>query len=117
MVRIFLLLALLVAGGWFAPQMVEGVDGPCLALDRRTVAVLDAEVARLPPAMAADPRLGRARALMAEMMGASRGTMAEATIRERFPQIPPGVGCVVGWWKMMLDPDIGEVLRTLLTRQ
>ena len=116
MVRTFLLLALLVAGGWFAPQLVEGVDGPCPALNLRTVAVLDAEIARLPPAMAADPRLGRARSLMAEMMGASRGTLAEATIRERFPQIPPGVGCVVGWWKMTVDPDIGEMLRMLLTR-
>lgn len=116
MVRSFLLLALLVAGGWFAPQVMEGVDGPCPALDRRTVVVLDAEIARLPPAMAADPRLGRARSMMAEMLGATRGTMAEAAIRERFPQVPPGVGCVFGWWKLMVDPDIGEVLRTLLTR-
>ena len=54
--------------------------------------------------------------MMAEMLGATRGTMAEAAIRERFPQVPPGVGCVFGWWKLMVDPDIGEVLRTLLTR-
>ena len=116
MVRTFIVLALLVAGAWFAPQLIERADGPCPALQQRTVALLDAEIARLPPAMAADPRLGRARALMAEMMGASRGTMAEATIRERFPQIPSGVGCVVGWWKMTVDPDIGEMLRMLLTR-
>ncbi|MCC6719722.1 MAG: hypothetical protein IT555_17710 [Acetobacteraceae bacterium] len=114
--RLLLLLALLAAGAWFAPQVSEGTDGPCPALDRRNLAVIDAEVARLPPAMAADPRLARARALLADVMGATRGTMAEAMVRERFPQLPPGAGCVVGWWKLKLDPDIGEVLRALLAR-
>ena len=114
--RLLLWLALLAGGAWFAPQLVEGVEGPCPALQLRTVAVLDAEVARLPKTMAADPRLGRARAMMAEMMGANRGTMAEAVIRERFVQVPPGAGCVVGWWKMRVDPDVGELLRTLLAR-
>ncbi len=114
--RLLVLLGLLVGGGWFGPQLIEQVDGPCPALQQRTLVVLDEEVARLPAAMAADPRLARARAMMAEMLGANSGTMAEAMIRERFPQVPPGAGCVVGWWKMYLDPDVGEVLRTLMSR-
>lgn len=114
--RLLILLAMLAGGGWFAPQVMEATDTPCPALERRTVAVLDAEVAKLPPQLAADPRLARARAFLAETMGATRGTLAEAAIRERFPQLPPGAGCVVGWWKMVLDPDIGEVLRTVLAR-
>jgi hypothetical protein len=115
-VRLLILLALLAGGGWFAPQVIESTDAPCPALERRTVAVLDAEVAKLPPQLAADPRLARARAFLESTMGATRGTMAEAAIRERFPQLPPGAGCVVGWWKMVLDPDLGEVLRTVLAR-
>ncbi len=113
--RLLILLALLAGGAWFGPQLTEGTDAPCPALERRTVAVLDAEVAKLPPQLAADPRLARARSFLAETMGATRGIMAEEAIRARFPQLPPGAGCVVGWWKMTLDPDIGEVLRSVLS--
>jgi len=115
-VRLLILLAMMAGGAWFAPQLTEATDGPCPALERRTVAVLDAEIARLPPQMAADPRLTRARAFLAEAMGATRGNLAEAAIRERFPQLPEGAGCIVGWWKMVLDPDLGEALRTVLAQ-
>lgn len=112
--RLLLLLALLIGGAWFVPQFSEQVAAPCPAMELRTVAVLDAEVARLPPAMANDPRLPRARAQLAALLGVTRGGMAEAAVRERFPYLPPGAGCVVGWWKLTLDPDIGVALRGLL---
>lgn len=105
--RLLLVLALLAAGGWFAPQVTEKVAAPCPALERRAATVLEAGPGGPVPA---------AQVMAAQMMAATRGGLAEAMVRERLPQLPPGAGCVVGWWRLVLDRDPGAVLRGMLAR-
>lgn len=75
------LIAVLGAAGWFAPQMMEGTDGACTAFERRLQAVLPG-----------DPGVARA---------------AAAQAARALAQFPYGGGCVVGWWRMLIDPPQG----------
>jgi hypothetical protein len=114
--RFLILLALLAAGAWFAPQFAEDADGPCPALERRVAALVQAEAAKLPGGASGDPRMAGLMAAVQGVASASGGALAEAYVRERLPQLPRGVGCVVGWWKLKLDPDLGEVMRATVGR-
>jgi hypothetical protein len=64
-------------GGWFAPQLQEGTDGPCPALEKRLRASLPA-----------DSRMAR--------------EIAAQTVRT-LERMPHGAGCVSGWWKLRLE--------------
>ncbi len=80
--RLLLLVAMLAVAAWFAPQAVEGTEGACSAFERRMVAVLPG-----------DPRVVRA---------------AAAQAARALEQFPHGGGCVVGWWRVVIEaPDAG----------
>jgi hypothetical protein len=76
-VRLLFLVAMLAVAAWFAPQVVEGTEGACGAFERRMVAVLPG-----------DPRVAR--------------EVAAQTARA-LGQLPHGGGCVVGWWRMLVE--------------
>lgn len=74
---LLLVIAAVAVGGWFAPQMQEGTDGPCPALEKKMRATLPANSAM-------------ARAVAAETV-------------KQLQQMPHGGGCVFGWWKLTLE--------------
>jgi hypothetical protein len=97
------------AGAYFYPQQHESTDTVCGALERRLAGLVRAEMQKvnraLPPQLA-DPRLtallGQAQAVV------PTGMIASAYVREKFPILPPSVGCVAAYWKTMVDPDISQ---------
>ena len=100
--RLLTLLALLAAGAWFAPQLAESANGPCPALELRVAALLKADGGTLPPGLL-DAVQGMARA--------SGGALAQAYASDRFPQLPPDLGCVAAWWKLAIDRNAGGMAR------
>ncbi len=116
MVRLLLLLALAGAGAWFAPQLKEGTQGPCPALELRVAHLAGQEAARLPAALAADPRVGQFLAMVKGAAASSGGAVAQSYVAHNFPGLPPNAACVGAWWKLLADPDLGPVLRGVLPR-
>ena len=82
---LLLILAVVAVGGWFAPQMQEGTDGPCPALEKKLRATLPA----------GSPM---ARAIAAETV-------------KQLQEMPHGGGCVFGWWKLALEHGITPATR------
>ena len=114
--KLLFLLVILVGGAWFGPQLMEGASAPCPALEMRVATLLKQEAATLPPAITNDPRLAGFMGLLTGAAGMARGVVAEAYIRDQFPALPPGPGCVAAWWKLLVDPDLGQYLRGALPR-
>ena len=114
--RLLMLLALVAAGAWFGPQFAEDAEGPCRALERRVADLVKREAARLPGDGTGD---GRNAGLLSALQGvanASGGAIAQAYVRDRFPQLPPELACVAAWWKLRFDPDLGPYLQGMLKR-
>lgn len=105
--RILLLLGMLAAGAWFGPQLMQGAASPCPALELQVASLVQKETGRLPPGLAADPRVA---AIIGGIAGFSRGALAENYVRERFPALPQDAACVAAWWKLKIDPDISPTL-------
>lgn len=114
--RLLMLLAVLGAGAWLAPQLVEETAAPCPALEQRVAALVKAEAGRLPGGLSADPRLAGLLGMVQSAVNASGGAIAQAYVRDRFAQLPPDLGCVAAWWKLKLDPDLGPYVAGLLKR-
>ena len=115
--RLLILLALLAPGAWFAPQFAEGANAPCPALEQRIAALVKAEGSRLATDLAADaPIAGLLGIIRGALADASRGALADAYVRDRFPQLPPDLACIAAWWKLRFDPDLAPIMRGLLPR-
>lgn len=114
--RLLLLLALLAGGAWFGPQLLEGAEAPCPALERRVADLVSAESARLPPELAANPRLRGLVGMVQSAAAASGGMVAESYVSDRFPSLPPDLACAAAWWKLKFDPDLGPYIRGYLAR-
>ena len=74
---LLLIVAALAVGGWFAPQLQEGTEGPCPALEKKLRATLPGSAQM-------------ARAVAAETV-------------KQLQSMPHGGGCVFGWWKLALE--------------
>ncbi len=115
--RLLLLLAVLAGGAWFGPQVMQGAESPCQALELRVASLVRDEAGRLPPELAGNPRLRGLLGLARDAAAASSGMVAQTYIRDRFPDLPPEPACAVGWWKLKFDPDLGPYIRGYLARQ
>jgi hypothetical protein len=111
MVRLLMLLAAAAAGFWFAPQVREGTAAPCPALEKRVADLVGREAAKLPPGVARDPRVAQFLALAQGAARESGGVLAKHYVAQHLPGLPPDLACAAGWWKLLLDPDLGPVLR------
>ena len=109
---LFLLIILLVAGAWFYPPYAENTENACAALEKKMSALGQAEAQRAMPAgKTGDPRIAAMLDVMKATVANAQGAIAQAYIREKFPQLPPSVGCVAGYWKFTLDPDLSQYFK------
>ena len=114
--RLLILLALIGAGAWFGPQFAEGTDDPCPALEHRVAELAQTQAGKVAGAFSSDPRVAQLMGSVKGVANASGGAIAQAYIRDRFPQLPPGVACAASWWKLKFDPDLGPYLSGMLKR-
>ena len=77
---LLLILAAATVGGWFAPQMQEGTEGPCPALEKKLRATLPG--------------------------GAQMARAVAAETVKQLQSMPHGGGCVFGWWKLALEQGL-----------
>ncbi len=106
MKTLILLILLAGAGIYFYPGWKEHADGPCLALEKRIAVLVQEQLRALPPS--ADPRL--AAALNAVRTALPIGGVADSYVHERFPALPPEIGCVGAYWKLLLDPNMTKFI-------
>ncbi|MGR3722900.1 hypothetical protein LGT41_0004620 [Abyssibius alkaniclasticus] len=92
MLKLVLFVGLVGAAGWLFPQFYEGTSNACTAAE--------AKLARLAQDVAGN---AEARAAMALAMRFSNGDLARAAVAENYPNLPTGLGCVVGYYD--LDPS------------
>jgi len=114
--RLLMLFALIAAGAWFGPQFAEDAEGPCPALERRVAELVKSEAVKLPAGVAGDGRIAGLLSALQGMANTSGGAIAQAYVRDRFPQLPPELACVAAWWKLKFDPDLGPYIQGLLKR-
>ena len=99
---LILLIVLAGVGIYFYPGLNEHADGPCLALEKRVGRMVQEQIGALPPG--SDPRL--LAALTAVRNALPIGGVADAYVLDRFPALPPNIGCVGAYWKLLLDPNV-----------
>ena len=114
--RIFLLLIILtVAGAWFYPTYAEETGNVCAAFEKKLSVLVEAEAKKVVPAQrSSDLRLTALFDMMKSIVAGSNGVIAEAYIKDKFPQLaqlPPSIGCVAGYWKLTVDPDLTQYVK------
>jgi len=99
--RSFLGLVALFAGIYYFPQLLENRSNSCSALER---------------SLLNQGNLGSEVALLRVLQGSSDGTIASKIVKKEYPNIPSEIGCVITYWRVTLDPTIGQdmLLRGLL---
>lgn len=111
----FLLVILILAGAWFYPPYAEETSGTCAAFEKKFATLAQAEAKKMMPAQSSNN--ARVNALMDTMkavVAGSNGVIAEAYLREKFPQLaqlPPSVGCIGGYWYITFNPDLGQYVK------
>ena len=74
------------------PLVQEDIGSECRALERRIIAL-------------ASPTAGDAAALAA-LQTLSGGSLAMTAAKEKYPDLPPAVGCSIAYWQTVFDPDV-----------
>jgi len=116
MLRLLLLLLAAAAGAWFYPQMRDGADTPCAALERRFAALMAQEFARLPAALAGDRRAAQVLAQAQDAARNGTGAFGRGFAEQKFPKLPPDLACAAGWWQMFLAADLPSVMRSFVAK-
>lgn len=110
--KFLVMLIAAVAGiAWFFPPYAEGTETACAAFERKLSVLVQQETRKLPPAVTADPRVSGALTMFNSLVSAANGVLAEAYIKDKFPQLPPSAGCVAAYWKITFDPDLQQYMK------
>lgn len=92
--------------GYAYPLWNEHASSPCQAMERRFIVMAS------PPAQEALAlRPGRAieLAVLREVLEpVSNGALAAAEMKQRYPALPPAIGCTVAYWSSLLDRRVGQ---------
>jgi hypothetical protein len=91
--KLLVLLVCLAVGAVVYPRYAEHTDDVCGALGKRLELLAHAGRGRLPPI--------------------SYGDVARATMQAQFPAVPEVIRCTVGYWMIVMDPDVGDVAKRL----
>ncbi len=78
---LLVLVAAAAVGAWFVPQIQEGTESPCRALEQKMRATLPG--------------------------GSQMARAVAAETVKQLEQMPHGGGCVVGWWQLVLEHGWG----------
>ena len=111
--RMFLLLIILiVAGAWFYPPYAEDTANVCSAFEKKLSVLVQAEAKKAVPAQRSnDQRVNAMLDMMKSVVAGANGAIAEAYIKDKFPQLPPSIGCVAAYWKITVDPDLTQYMK------
>ncbi len=90
---------LAIAVGCVYPLVNEHASSPCQALEQRVVTLEGPASPLHHPGSALGWALARA-----YIEPLSAGTVAAAAIKERYPALPPQIGCALEYWTTLLDP-------------
>jgi hypothetical protein len=104
--KTLLVLVILGASGLFGPSLLENTSNSCNALEKRLIAL--ASVASQYPQDAVAGAF-----VLSMLQGASNGRFAETLMTRRFPQLPSGISCAMGYWESILNPPTPNDLRRL----
>ncbi len=100
---IFVVGLLLIAVGF--PMINEDASGPCSALEYRVASAV-------PMGDGTKPDDALASAFIRAIVGASGGSLAAALVKQKYPNLPPVLGCTIAYWQTEFDPNALRSLRT-----
>jgi hypothetical protein len=104
--RLFLGMLLALAGLLMVyPLYAERQQAPCDALEQRTQRLVSGELAA---AARREPRLQQLLTLVPG--GMHTDLLARSYAQRTFPSLPPQLGCAIGYWYTMLNPDVARTL-------
>lgn len=111
--RTLLLLVLIaLAGAWFYPPYAEEAPNICSAFEKRMARLVQAEATRvLPQGRTNDPRVNALLDTMKTVVAGANGAIAQAYVKDKFPQMPAEVGCDLAFWKITFDPDLTQYMK------
>jgi hypothetical protein len=95
-------IALLLMGIFFYPQINEGSGSPCAATEKRFARSV------------VDQKSGGSIFGLILLSGISNGALAAEAAKNQYPNIPASLGCVVLYYRIMADPDLTK--RMMLDR-
>ncbi len=103
MLKLLFFLILLVLGLFFYPNFAEDKDSACSALESKVFRVVneDNEVEVSPLLSNLIPTV-------------SDGYIARTMIQERYPDLPPSIGCIVYYYEILLDSEMVEKIKDSL---
>lgn len=108
MFKLLMLLGAVAAGAWFYPPQAEGVAGHCAALESKVAGLMHAQARGGQPGagQGGDPATAGLLAMLQGGLKFTGGTLGETYVRDRYPNLPPALGCVVGYWTLTFNPDL-----------
>ena len=86
--KLIVLVAIALGAAFFYPARHEQTATACAALEKRVVATLPPQMAKLVP----------------------RNASPQTTIQGVIPFLPPEAGCAVAYWLTMAKPDMAQTL-------
>lgn len=109
----FLLLLIIAAaaGAWYYPPYAENTPNACAAFEKRLNTLVQAQAQNLPPSLSKDPRMAGLLGMLNQAVQAANGMIAQTYIHDKFPQLPPALGCVAAYWKITFDPDLTQYIK------
>ena len=91
--KTLLVIAAIVGGLYFYPQINEGSSSACGAVEKRFVREA------FSASQGGDLFIGLL------MSGASNGALAQAMVKSASPNLPAFLGCLKAYYQLMLDPE------------
>ena len=83
------------------PLLNEDTGSVCSALERRLISTASHDQMR--------PQDEQERVKMAMVSGLqalSNGAFASSVIKEKYPNLPPSLGCAFTYWRLIIDPSV-----------
>ena len=94
--KLLILIALIFAGLYFYPQINEGTDSNCAALEKRFVR----------DAFSKEEGGDIFSALLSS--GATNGALAASMVKSASPNLPATMGCLRIYYELMFDPEMAK---------
>tara|TARA_Y100001954_G_C15565264_1_gene480672 strand:+ start:103 stop:402 length:300 start_codon:yes stop_codon:yes gene_type:complete len=90
--KTFLVIVFMFAGLLFYPQIQEGTDSSCAALERKVLSVVN--------------KNNEGAAFVGLLLkGLSNGAFAREAIKSEYPNLPPIMGCSISYYDVLLNPE------------
>ena len=98
MLKLLLVLILLLLGLYFYPNIAEDKSSACSALENKIIRIINK-----------DNDYSSILSLLIPTL--SGGYIVRSAIKERYPDLPPAIGCIVTYYEIILAPQMEEDIR------